>query len=92
MIETTELYVELWPMDAIISLNEMPEATWFFPDLVRFGGDGSREHLAFDYRTEPPRVVLLGVTASTNDDLIEQARSFDEFLSSLKTRGLYFGT
>src|SRR6478735_7544424 len=65
VVDTTEAYAEVWPINDIIAVNGVPEVRQLFPDLIRFGGDGSRELLAFDYRTEPPRVVLVDITGST---------------------------
>jgi cell wall assembly regulator SMI1 len=90
IVDTPELYVELWTIDDLMVVNELPEARGPFPDLLRFGGDGSREQLAFDFRTEPPRVVLLDVTAGSDEDLVEQGGSFSEFLANLSSRGLAF--
>lgn len=89
IVSTIDLYVELWSLEVVTDVNLLPELT--FPDLVRFGGDGSREQLAFDYRTEPPRIVMLDITASDEGDLIEQALSFEEFIGGLNARGLDFG-
>jgi len=84
-------YVELWAIGDVIELNEMREARDGPQEIVRFGGDGSREHLAFDYRTDPPRVVLLDVTAARDEVLIEQGSTFENFVSNARERGLNFG-
>jgi hypothetical protein len=62
-----------------------------FPHLVLFGGDGSREHLAFDYRSDPPRVVMLDLTSADPESTLEQAPTFAEFVRLLPTQGLRFG-
>jgi hypothetical protein len=75
----------------VVELNEMPEARDGPQEIVRFGGDGSREYLAFDYRTDPPRVVLLDTTAARGEVLIEQASTFEDFVANARERGLNFG-
>jgi hypothetical protein len=84
-------YIELWTPADVLAINALPEVRELFPDLVRFGGDGSREHLAFDYRTSPPKVVLLDVTAATDEDLIEQGATFEAFMAKATVGGLDFG-
>ena len=85
------VYIELWAIGDVIELNEMSEAREGPQEIVRFGGDGSREHLAFDYRTDPPRVVLLDVTAARDEVLIEQGSTFEDFVGNARERGLNFG-
>lgn len=91
VVDSDELYLELWDLSSVVEVTTLAEVRDHFPQLVRFGGDGSREHLAFDYRTDPPRIVLVDITATADDDLLEQALTFDGFIAKVLREGLDFG-
>jgi hypothetical protein len=80
-------HIELWSLDTVAAVNRLPEVRNLFPYLLYFGGDGGREHLAFDYRNEPPRVVTTDLTSGENG-IVEQAGTFGDFLISAHSRGL----
>lgn len=80
----------IWSVDDMIEVNELVEVKDTFPDLLLFGGDGAREKLAFDYRTDPPRIVMLDLTSLDDDAVVEQAPTFSDFLECLPTTGLRF--
>jgi hypothetical protein len=85
-----DFYIELWTLEDVAAINGLPEVGGAFPYLFFFGGDGSREHLAFDYRREPPPVVMLDLVDG-EEGLVEQSRDFEEFLRVVRSRGLDFG-
>lgn len=43
-------YVELHSPETLAAVNQAP---WLPPGLSLIGGDGSREHLALDFRRDP---------------------------------------
>jgi hypothetical protein len=69
--------VRFWTPATIATAHE---AQVRFPDLLRFGDDGDRGQLAFDYQTNPPRVVLFDIAATDDADIVKQGSSFDDFL------------
>ena len=81
LVVRTGHLVELWGPDEVTTVNGTAEARRCFPWLVRIASAEAREQLALDYRTEPPRVVLLDISAADDSDLTEQAPSFEAFLA-----------
>ncbi|MET7791626.1 SMI1/KNR4 family protein [Streptomyces sp900116325] len=47
----------------LIDVNEAGEFQQRFPKSLVIGGDGSREMLTYDFRQEPPPLVLIDVSA-----------------------------
>ncbi|MET7854919.1 SMI1/KNR4 family protein [Streptomyces avermitilis] len=77
-------------INAIAELIEVNEAGDFqerFPGSVVIGGDGSREMLTYDFRQEPPRLVLLDVSAQDWSSVIHQATSFSALLEQFPETG-----
>lgn len=58
-----------------------------FPRSVVIGGDGSREMLTYDFRQEPPSLVLLDVSAQDWSSGIQQATSFSALLEQFPETG-----
>ncbi|MEU9313488.1 SMI1/KNR4 family protein [Streptomyces sp. NPDC048256] len=77
-------------INAIAELIEVNEAGDFqerFPGSVVIGGDGSREMLTYDFRQEPPPLVLLDVSAQDWSSAIHQATSFSALLEQFPETG-----
>ncbi|MBT2511411.1 SMI1/KNR4 family protein [Streptomyces sp. ISL-98] len=77
-------------INAIAELIEVNEAGDFqerFPGSVVIGGDGSREMLTYDFRQEPPPLVLLDVSAQDWSSAIHQATSFSALLEQFSETG-----
>ncbi|MFF0000606.1 SMI1/KNR4 family protein [Streptomyces avermitilis] len=77
-------------INAIAELIEVTEAGDFqerFPGSVVIGGDGSREMLTYDFRQEPPPLVLLDVSAQDWSSAIHQATSFSALLEQFPETG-----
>ncbi|MFF7203486.1 SMI1/KNR4 family protein [Streptomyces sp. NPDC008141] len=77
-------------INAIAELIEVNEAGDFqerFPRCVVIGGDGSREMLTYDFRQEPPSLVLLDVSAHDWSSAIHQATSFSALLAQFPETG-----
>ncbi|USQ85478.1 SMI1/KNR4 family protein [Streptomyces phaeoluteigriseus] len=64
----------------LIAVNEAGDFPARFPGSVVIGGDGSREMLTYDFRQEPPPLVLLDVSAQDWSSAIHQAASFSALL------------
>ncbi|HXA60911.1 MAG TPA: SMI1/KNR4 family protein [Streptosporangiaceae bacterium] len=75
------------PVEKIIEINEAGEIQDRFPGAVVIGGDGSRELLTYDFRQEPPVLVLLDITAEDWSDALYQASSLTELLRQFPDRG-----
>ena len=57
-------------------------ANW--PGLVILGGDGSREMLAADARSDPAPVVLIDISAEGWQDAVPQAEDVPEFIQRIE--------
>src|SRR5262245_51669123 len=64
----------------LIEVNEAGEFQKRFPGSVVIGGDGSREMLTYDFRQDPPSLVLLDVSAQDWSSAIHQATSLSALL------------
>lgn len=71
----------------LIEVNEAGEFQERFPRSVVIGGDGSREMLTYDFRQEPPSLVLLDVSARDWSSAIQQATSFSALLEQFPETG-----
>ncbi|OQD52070.1 hypothetical protein BM536_036180 [Streptomyces phaeoluteigriseus] len=71
----------------LIAVNEAGDFPARFPGSVVIGGDGSREMLTYDFRQEPPPLVLLDVSAQDWSSAIHQAASFSALLEQFPETG-----
>ncbi|NGO75219.1 hypothetical protein G6045_05915 [Streptomyces sp. YC504] len=71
----------------LIEVNEAGEFQERFPKSLVIGGDGSREMLAYDFRQNPPPLVLLDVSAQDWSSAIHQASSLADFLEQFPQTG-----
>lgn len=71
----------------LIEVNEVGEFQERFPGSVVIGGDGSREMLTYDFRQEPPSLVLLDVSAQDWSSAIHQANSLSALLEQFPRTG-----
>jgi hypothetical protein len=82
-----DFYVEIMGLKDLEAVNEEVRDT--FPGLFYIGDNGSREHLALDFRREPPAVVMTDFTSGA-EGVVEQASTFEEFVDMVRSRGLVF--
>ncbi|MFD8615322.1 SMI1/KNR4 family protein [Streptomyces sp. NPDC059631] len=75
------------PVEVLIAVNEAGDFQERFPGSVVIGGDGSRELLAYDFRQEPPPLVLLDVSAQDWSSAVHQAPSFSALLEQFPETG-----
>ncbi|MFF3790887.1 SMI1/KNR4 family protein [Streptomyces sp. NPDC001981] len=71
----------------LIEVNEAGDFQERFPRSVVIGGDGSREMLTYDFRQEPPSLVLLDVSAQDWSSAIQQATLFSALLEQFPETG-----
>ncbi|MBT2368143.1 SMI1/KNR4 family protein [Streptomyces sp. ISL-10] len=71
----------------LIEVNEAGDFQERFPGSIVIGGDGSRELLTYDFRQEPPPLVLLDVSAQDWSSAIHQATSFSALLEQFPETG-----
>jgi hypothetical protein len=83
-------FVEIYPVEEIIPVNEAGFIGERFPGAMVIGGDGSRVMLIYDFRRDPPPLVLLDITAEGWSDAIHQATSLTTLLKQLSDRGWLF--
>lgn len=80
-------YLMINAVAELIEVNEAGDFQERFPQSVVIGGDGSREMLTYDFRQEPPSLVLLDVSAQDWSSAIHQATSFSALLEQFPETG-----
>ncbi len=74
----------------LIPVNEAGEIQDRFPGGVVIGGDGGREMLTYDFRQEPPSLLLLDVSAQDWSSAVHQASSLSVLLRQFPQNGWNF--
>ncbi|MEU6341713.1 hypothetical protein ABZ883_12295 [Streptomyces sp. NPDC046977] len=75
------------PVDELPGINEAAELATRLPGAVIIGGDGSRELLVYDFRRQPPPLLLVDVSAGSWADGILQAESLTALLGRFPEQG-----
>jgi hypothetical protein len=73
-------YLQLWPIEQLIELNEAYKTKEYFPGFVFVGSDGGGEAIAIRKGTSGPELFLMPFIANINDAVFG-GHSFFEFLS-----------
>ena len=76
-----DVYVEVYPVDYAIGATEAHDHQDRFPRLVLIGGDGASEAVGFDFRKQPPPVVLVNLVSAGRHEALLQAPTFTEFMA-----------
>lgn len=71
----------------VAELIDVNEAGQRFPGSLVIGGDGSREMLTYDFRQEPPPLVLIDGSAQDWSSAIHQAASLSALLEQFPESG-----
>ena len=71
----------------LVDVNEAGDIPKRFPGGVVIGGDGGREMLTYDFRQEPPALVLLDSSAQDWSAAIHQATSLSALLEQFPEHG-----
>lgn len=71
----------------LIGVDEAGEFQERFPGSLVIGGDGSREMLTYDFRQDPPPLVLLDVSAQDWSSAVPQAPSLSDLLERFPETG-----
>lgn len=87
----TGSYLVLYPPTELADLDETGEYQQRFPGGLPIGGNGSREVLFYDFRQDPPPLVLLDITAEDSTAALFQASSLTELLDRFPQQGWNFG-
>lgn len=80
-------YLDFWDAARILTSNRRLPQRESHPGLLVIGTDGSREMIAFDFRRQPPPVVLVDMASSGWTDAFLQAPNFTSFLRQVKEEG-----
>ena len=83
-------YVNVYPVEEVIGVNQAGFIQERFPEALVIGSDGSREMLTYDFRQDPPTLVLLDITAEDWSAAIYQASSLTSLLDQLPDSGWRF--
>ena len=67
-----DCYLQIYPLDDVIPINEAGEIQDRFPGALVIGGD----MLAYDFRRGQSSLVLLSITGEDWSDAVYQAPSF----------------
>ncbi|MGI5250088.1 SMI1/KNR4 family protein [Actinacidiphila glaucinigra] len=80
-------YLVLDPLNDLPGINEAAELASRLPGAVIIGGDGSRELLVYDFREQPPPLLLVDGWAESWADGILQAESLTALLGQFREQG-----
>jgi cell wall assembly regulator SMI1 len=75
-----DVYLSLYTIEQVVELNEIREHLAYQPELIHIGSDGGGEAIAFDFRQDPPTVILVNLVSTDWSEAILQAESFTEFM------------
>lgn len=75
-----DVYISLYKIEQVVELNEIHGHLAFQPELIHIGSDGGGEAIAFDFRQDPPTVILVNLVSSDWSEAMLQAQSFTEFM------------
>jgi cell wall assembly regulator SMI1 len=76
-----DVYLSLYTIEQVVELNEIHEHLAHQPELIHIGSDGGGEAIAFDFRQDPPTVILVNLVSTEWSEAILQAESFTEFMN-----------
>lgn len=80
-------YLMINDVAELVDVNEAGEFQQRFPGSLVIGGDGSREMLTYDFRQDPPPLVLIDVSAQDWSSAIHQAASLSALLEQFPESG-----
>jgi SMI1 / KNR4 family (SUKH-1) len=80
-------YLVLFPVGQLVDFNQAGEIQQRFPGAMAIGSDGSREMLVYDFREDPPPLVLLDITAEGWPAALYQAPSLSVLLERFPRSG-----
>jgi hypothetical protein len=83
-------YLNIHPIESVIGNNEAGGIQERFPGALVIGGDRSREMLTYDFRQNPPPLLLLDITAPDWSSGFYQAPSLTAFFAQFPDRGWLF--
>jgi cell wall assembly regulator SMI1 len=75
-----DVYLSLYTIDQVVELNEIHDHLAYQPELIHIGSDGGGEAIAFDFRQDPPTVIMVSLVSTDRSEGIVQAESFTEFM------------
>jgi hypothetical protein len=79
-----EGYLVLWRASELHPFNDDYEVPTYAAGLVGFGSNGGGEMFAFDYRFEPPPVVIVPFIGLSHDDALVVADNLTGLLARMK--------
>jgi hypothetical protein len=71
----------LYRVAELVPLNRAYDRSGTHPGLVFIGSDGGGEGVGFDFRSTPPRVVLVNWISAGWADALHQADNFTDFMA-----------
>jgi SMI1 / KNR4 family (SUKH-1) len=82
-----DVYVAVHPLATMLTINRdaLDMQREVCPGFVIFGSDGGREAIGWDYRSDPPPVVLVSITTEDWSDALHQAPTFTDFMERIES-------
>ena len=74
-------WLMLYGVEELAPLNRSYDHSERYPGLVLFGSDGGGEGVGFDFRSNPPRIVLVNYVSAGWHEAIVQADTFTDFMA-----------
>lgn len=75
-----EVFLMLSAVETLAEINEAYDHLDRLPGFVIFGSDGGGELFGFDFRKDPPKVVMVNTVSEGWQEANPQAPSFSDFI------------
>jgi hypothetical protein len=79
-------YIQIWPVENILSLNKEYRSDEFTPGLLIFASDGGDTAYAFDARSTEVNIAEFPFVSIDSEDIRKRANNFTEFLEYLASK------
>ncbi|MEU6343684.1 SMI1/KNR4 family protein [Streptomyces sp. NPDC046977] len=80
-------FLTLCPVGDLLGLNDAAGPAGRLPGAVVIGGDGCRELLVYDFRQQPPPLLLIDSATAAWSEGLRQAATLTEFLTHFPEHG-----
>ena len=83
-----EEYLKLYKIEELLHINEDYSVDEFAPDIFIIGTNGGGEAIAFDFRYENPKYILIPFIFDYND-VIELGNNINDFFARIYKKGYF---
>jgi hypothetical protein len=85
-------WLMIYDVEELVPLNHAHDHAESHPGLVFIGSDGGGEGVGFDFRRDPPSVVLVNWVSAGWSEAIHQSDTFADFMTQRSTGQGYIFT